>query len=111
MPSQTNCRAYERNPLEIKCRLSSQQEPSGRSANMSLGGLGLISESKFQTGTSVAVQYHLRDEGFLRLLGEVVYCREAGELGYAMGMKFTNVETGGARQFAARVQAKPERTA
>ena len=91
MPSQTNCRAYERNPLEIKCRLSSQQEPSGRSANMSLGGLGLISESKFQTGTSVAVQYHLRDEGFLRLVGEVVYCREAGELGYAMGMKFTNV--------------------
>lgn len=25
------------------------------------------------------------------LLGEVVYCREAGQLGYAMGIKFSNV--------------------
>lgn len=91
MPSQTNCRTYERKSVEIRCRLSSQQEPSGRSANMSLGGLGVISESKFEAGTSLAVQYHLRDEGFLRLLGEVVYCREAGQLGYAMGIKFTNV--------------------
>ena len=91
MPSQTNCRAYERKPVEIKCRLSSQQDPSGRSANMSLGGMGLISESRLQTGTSLAVQYHFRDEGSLRLLGEVVYCQEAGRLGYAMGIKFTNV--------------------
>lgn len=91
MPSQTNCRTYERKSVEIKCRLSSQQEPSGRSANMSLGGLGLISESKLEAGTSLAVQYHVRDEGFLRLSGEVVYCREAGQLGYAMGVKFTNV--------------------
>ena len=91
MASQTNCRAYERNPMEIKWRLSSGQEPLGRSADMSLGGLGLISTSKFETGTPLAVQYHLRDEGFLRLLGEVVYCREAGQRGYAMGIKFTNV--------------------
>jgi pyrroloquinoline quinone (PQQ) biosynthesis protein C len=58
---------------------------------MSLGGLGIVSESRFQTGTSLAVQYHFRDEGFLRLLGEVVYCRDAGQLRYAMGIKFTNV--------------------
>ena len=91
MASQTNYRAHERKPVEIKYRLPSQQESSGRSANMSLGGLGLISESHFQTGTSLALQYHLRDEGLLRLLGEVVYCRQAGQLGYAMGIKFTNV--------------------
>ena len=91
MPSQTISRAYERNPMEIKWRLSSGQEPLGRSANMSLGGLGLIGASKFETGTPLAVQYYLRDEGFLRLAGEVVYCREAGQRGYAMGIKFTNV--------------------
>jgi pyrroloquinoline quinone (PQQ) biosynthesis protein C len=91
MPSQLNCRAYVRRSVDIKCRLSSQQEPTGRSANMSLGGVGLICESRFQAGTSLAVQYHLRDEGFLRLSGEVVYCREADQLGYAMGIKFTNV--------------------
>jgi pyrroloquinoline quinone (PQQ) biosynthesis protein C len=91
MPSQTNCRAYERKSLDIKCRLFSREGPSGRSANMSVGGLRLISESKLQTGTSLAVQCHFRDEGFLRVLGEVVYCREAGQLGYAMGIKFTNV--------------------
>lgn len=91
MPSQTNCRVYERKPVDIKCRLSSSQEPSGRSANMSVGGLQLISESKLQTGISLAVHYHFRDEGFLRVLGEVVYCRETGRLGYAMGIKFTDV--------------------
>jgi pyrroloquinoline quinone (PQQ) biosynthesis protein C len=91
MPSQTNCRAYERKSVDIKCRLSSSQEPSGRSANMSLGGLQLISESKLQTGISLTVHYHFRDEGFLRVLGEVVYCRESGQRAYAMGIKFTNV--------------------
>ena len=91
MSSLTNCRAYERDAMKITCRLSSQQGPFGHSANMSVGGVGILSESKFQMGTPLVLQYQVRDEGFLRLLGEVVYCREASELGYRMGIKFTNM--------------------
>jgi len=58
---------------------------------MSLGGVGIIGESQLQIGTSLAVQYRLHDEDSLRLLGEVVYCREAGQFGYAVGIKFSNV--------------------
>ena len=91
MPFQSNCRAYERNSVEIKCRLSSDQQPLGRCADMSLGGVSILGALKFQKGTSLAMQYRLHDEDSLRLLGEVVYCREAGQLGYAMGIKFSNV--------------------
>jgi pyrroloquinoline quinone (PQQ) biosynthesis protein C len=91
MSSQTNCRAYERKSVDIKCRLSSHQKSSGRSANMSVGGFQLISELKLQTGSSLAVKYHFGDEGFLRVLGEVVYCHQTGQVGYAMGIKFISV--------------------
>lgn len=91
MTSQRNSRADERQPVEIQCVLSSEPVPSGRCVNMSLGGVGIIGKSTLQTGTSLAAQYRLRDEDSLRLLGEVVYCREAGQLGYAMGIKFNNI--------------------
>lgn len=92
MPSRPDNRTSQRESVEIPCHFSSSgQEPSGACANMGIGGLGVITNTKLHAGSSLSVQYHLRDQGALLLPGEVVYCREAGRLTYALGIKFTNL--------------------
>ena len=92
MLSRQESRAHRREAIRITCRLPfSEDDSTGMCANVSLGGIRLLSHASLDTGTPLAVHCRMASDFKVSLSGHVVYCQPAEPLRYAIGIRFVSL--------------------
>lgn len=91
-PSVAERRRHKRFIVEVRVRFRDVEgvDPSrwGRTRDLSLGGLHLLSKDRVPEGSHLAFEIHIQDETAPVLaLGRVVWSSQEGE-GYASGVEF-----------------------
>ena len=103
--SRQESRAHRRETIRIPCRLPfSAHDSTGMCANVSLGGIRLLSHASLDRGTPLAVHCRMASDFKVSLCGQVVYCQPAGPLDYAIGVRFVGLPKWQQRIFKTMVE-------
>jgi pyrroloquinoline quinone (PQQ) biosynthesis protein C len=98
-------RIHRREAVPITCRLPfSDEDSTGMCANVSIGGIQILSHASLDPGTSLAVQCRMAADLKVSLSGQVVYCQGAEPLPYAIGIRFVSVPEWQQRIFKTMVE-------
>jgi pyrroloquinoline quinone (PQQ) biosynthesis protein C len=90
--SRQESRIHRRDAVQIKCRLTfSDEDSTGMCANVSIGGIRILSHASLDQGTPLAVQCRMAADLKVSLSGQVVYCQRAEPLHYAIGIRFVSL--------------------
>jgi len=103
--SRQESRAHRRDTIRIPCRLPfSEHDSTGTCANVSLGGIRILSHASLDQGTPLAVHCRMASDFKVSLCGQVVYCQPAGPLDYAIGVRFVGLPKWQQRIFKTMVE-------
>jgi pyrroloquinoline quinone (PQQ) biosynthesis protein C len=103
--SRQESRTHRREAVRIPCRLPfSESDSAGMCANVSVGGIRLLSPASLDTGTPLAVHCRMASDFKVSLSGQVVYCQVAEPLHYAIGVRFVSLPKWQQRIFRTMVE-------
>ena len=110
--SRQESRVHRREAVPIKCRLPFRDEEStGTCANVSLGGIRILSHASLDTGTPLSVHCRMAADFKVSLSGHVVYCQRTEPLRFAIGVRFVSLPKWQQRIFKTMVDELKHNTA
>ena len=103
--TQQESRIHRREAVPITCRLPfSDEDPTGTCANVSIGGIRILSHATLDQGTPSQIQCRMAADLKVSLSGHVVYCQRDEPLHYAIGIRFVSLPEWQQRIFKTMVE-------